>query len=88
MMAFSFDSLRQDKRAAIAGDRVNATRAEKLTASARNRANSVNRRPIIPCMKAIGMNTAASQSVMAIAAIPISFRPFSAASFGSSPICR
>ena len=44
--------------------------------------------PVMPDIKAIGKKVTASHRVMATAAIPISIRPFSAASSGASPIFR
>jgi hypothetical protein len=48
-------------------------------------ANSRNRRPRIPLMKRIGMNTAASDVVIVRIVKPISFDPFNDASSGFSP---
>ena len=48
-------------------------------------ANSRNSRPRMPLMKRIGMNTAASETVIETIVKPISFEPFSAASSGASP---
>ena len=76
------------KREASIGVRVNETKSENRPAKTMVRPNWRKYCPVMPCMKAIGMKTAASQSVMAMAAMPISVRPFSAASSGASPICR
>ncbi len=53
-------------------------------------ANSRNKRPRMPAMKRIGMNTAASDRVMETIVKPISREPLSAASYGFSPfsMCR
>ncbi len=53
-------------------------------------ANSRNNRPRMPLMNRIGMNTAASDTVIDRIVKPISFDPFSAASNGCSPcsMCR
>ena len=53
-------------------------------------ANSRNKRPRIPAMNRIGMNTAASEVVIVRIVKPISFEPLSAASSGASPasMCR
>ena len=72
----------------MAGDRVRAISAENPTARARNRANSVNSRPIIPCMKAIGRNTMTSTTVVASTAKPTSRVPCQAASKGERPSAR
>jgi hypothetical protein len=48
-------------------------------------ANSRKRRPRMPLMNRIGMNTAASDAVIVRIVKPISFDPFSAASSGRSP---
>ncbi len=53
-------------------------------------ANSRNSRPRMPPMNRIGMNTAASETVIETIVNPISFDPISAASYGGTPfsICR
>ena len=53
-------------------------------------ANSRNRRPRMPAMNRIGMNTAASDRVMDTIVKPISLDPVSAATYGFSPfsMCR
>src|SRR5579871_452385 len=48
-------------------------------------ANSRNRRPRMPPMNRIGMNTAASDKVMETIVKLISFDPFKAATYGFSP---
>ena len=76
------------KREASIGVRVKETKSEKAPAKTIVRPNWRKYWPVMPCMKAIGMKTAASQSVMAMAAMPISVRPFSAAVAGVSPSFR
>ena len=49
-------------------------------------ANSRNSRPRMPLMNRIGMNTAASDTVIVTIVKPISFEPLSAASSGASPV--
>lgn len=50
--------------------------------------NCLKNWPVALCIKAIGKNTTTSQSVIAIAAIPISLRPSSAATSALLPIAR
>ena len=76
------------KRAASMGVRVKETNREKAPAKTMVRPNCRKYCPVIPSIKAMGTKTAASQRVMATAAIPISMRPFSAAAKESSPIRR
>ena len=52
------------------GDRVSATKLENPTAAAMVRANSVNRRPILPPKNISGTNTAISTRVVAMMAKP------------------
>ncbi len=54
---------------------VSATKPETATAAATVSANSVNRRPVRPCRKASGANTATSVSDIAITANAISREP-------------
>jgi flagellar basal body rod protein FlgG len=56
----------------IMGDSVSATKPETTTAPASASANSANRRPVRPGVKASGAYTAARVSVMATTAKPIS----------------
>ena len=74
----------------IMGESVSATKPETTTAPARASANSANRRPVRPGVKASGAYTAASVSVMATTAKPISRAPLMAASKGFIPssMCR
>jgi hypothetical protein len=69
----------------IMGVSVSATKPETMTAPASVSANSVNRRPVRPGVKASGANTAASVSVMAMTAKPISRLPLMAAWKGDMP---
>ena len=72
-------------RAHIAGDSVRATNPEMMTAPASVSANSMNRRSVRPVAKPKGAKTAASVSVMATTAKPISRTPLKAARSGGSP---
>ena len=67
------------------GVSVSATQLEMTTATARVMPNSLNSRPVVPCRKASGENTATSATVVAITANAISLVPFRAASSGVSP---
>jgi hypothetical protein len=69
-------------RADIIGVMVIATMPEMTTAPASVTANSRNRAPVKPPVKASGANTAASVSVMAMMADEISRIPFNAACIG------
>ena len=69
----------------IIGVRVSATNPDTTTAPASASANSRNSRPVRPGAKAIGAYTAASVSVMAMTAKPISLVPSMAARTGSMP---
>ena len=70
------------------GVNVKETNSENAPANTIVRPNCLKNCPVIPSINAIGKKTAISQSVIAIAAIPISIRPFSAASLGDSPSLR
>ncbi|MDT4852306.1 hypothetical protein FQZ97_865310 [compost metagenome] len=74
----------------IMGESVSATKPETTTAPASASANSANRRPVRPGVKASGAYTAASVSVIATMAKPISRAPWMAASKGFMPssMCR
>ena len=61
---------------------------EITIAAAMVTANSRNRRPTIPLMSRIGMNTATSERLIDITVKPISFAPSSAASSGPFPCSR
>ncbi len=67
------------------GERVRAMIPEMKTAPARVRANSLNKEPVIPPIKAIGAYTAAKVSVIEITGIAISRQPIIAARKGVSP---
>ena len=69
----------------IMGESVSATKPDTTTAPARASANSTNRRPVRPGVKASGAYTATRVSVMAMMAKPISRAPLMAAENGSSP---
>ncbi len=69
----------------IIGDRVRAIIPEMKTAPARVRANSLNKEPVIPPIKAIGAYTAARVKVIEITGIAISRQPIIAARNGVSP---
>jgi hypothetical protein len=66
------------------GVNVSATKPEMTTAPAMATPNSLNSRPVVPCRKASGVNTATSAIVVAITAKPISFVPLMAACCGVS----
>ena len=78
------------KRLQSIGVSVTDTRPDTRIAAVIVTANSRNRRPRMPLMKRIGMNTAASDTVIDTIVKPISLEPFSAASSGASPssMCR
>ena len=61
----------------IASDRMIATESVM--------ANSRNKRPTMPAISRIGMNTAISEMLMEITVKPISSAPFSAACMGGIP---
>ena len=61
---------------------------EKREAKTIVRPNCLKNCPVMLDMKAIGRKTTTSQSVIAMAAMPISIRPVTAASFASSPLAR
>ena len=69
---------------------VSATKPDTSTAPASASANSTNRRPVRPGVKASGAYTATSVSVIVITAKPISRAPRIAAENGSCPssMCR
>ena len=67
------------------GVRVSATKDDTTTAPAIAIPNSLNSRPVVPCRKASGENTATSAIVVAITAKTISRVPSIAACFGSCP---
>ena len=66
------------------------TMPEMMTAVVMVTANSRNRRPRIPAMQRIGMNTAASDVVIVMMVNPISPEPTRAAAYGVMPasMCR
>ena len=67
------------------GVRLTETKPEIRMATQMVTANSRNKRPRMPPMKRIGMNTAASDSVIETMVNQISLDPASAASSGASP---
>ncbi|MNL56927.1 hypothetical protein D3C87_1804510 [compost metagenome] len=67
------------------GVRVKEMTPESRMAPVSVRANSLNRRPTMPLMNRMGMNTATSETVMARMVKPISFEPLRAAARGCSP---
>ena len=69
----------------IMGESVSATKPDTTTAPANASANSTNSRPVRPGVKASGAYTAASVSVMATMAKPISRAPWMAAANGCMP---
>ena len=77
-------------RAAIAGVRVSATKAEMTTAPEMAIANSMNNRPVVLFWNASGVNTATSEMVMAMTAKLISSIARKAAFIGGTPCstCR
>ena len=72
------------------GVSVSATTPDTTTAPAKASANSTNKRPVRPGVKASGAYTATSVAVMVTTAKPISRAPKIAAENGSMPssICR
>ena len=62
-----------------------ATTPEMSTAPAKASANSANKRPVRPGVKAKGANTATKVSVIATTAKPISREPLMAAANGVMP---
>ena len=62
--------------------------SDTSTATATVRPNWKKKRPMIPLMNAIGMNTATMAKVVAMTASPISWVPSSAAVRWSLPIAR
>ncbi len=70
---------------AIIGVSVSATKAEIATAAASATDNSRNRRPVLPCRKPTGRNTATSTAVVAITANATCPVPRFAATNGGSP---
>ena len=69
----------------IIGVSVRATTPEKKMAAASWMANSRNRRPVLPVMKARGTKTAISVAVVAMTAKPISRAPSNEARRGGCP---
>ena len=67
------------------GVMVNDTAAEMAMASVSVVANSWNRRPMMPPMNRIGMNTATSEILIDITVKPICLAPISAACIGVCP---
>ena len=61
------------------GERVKATTPDTKTEPAKAKANSVNKRPVRPGVKANGAYTATKVRVMATIAKPTSLEPFKAA---------
>ena len=70
------------------GVSVKEMKREKREAKTIVRPNCLKNCPVMLDMKAIGRKTTTSQSVIAMAAMPISIRPVTAASFASSPLAR
>ena len=66
-------------RAASIGVSVNETISETAIANAEVKPNEDMKRPTMPAMKPTGKNTASSDSVVAVTAMPISFVPSIAA---------
>ncbi len=67
------------------GTTVSATKVEMLTATARQMANSRNRRPVSPVIRESGTSTATTAAVVAITGKPTSLEPLKAARRGGSP---
>ena len=67
---------------------VRETAKDMAIATDRVTANSRNKRPTIPPIMRIGMNTAISDTLMESTVKPISFAPRSAASIGRTPSSR
>ena len=76
-----------NNREASMGVKVKETNMEKRVAKTIVRPNCRKNCPVMPVIKAIGKKTTTSHNVMAIAAMPISVRPSSAAMRASFPIC-
>ena len=70
----------------MSGESVSETKPEIRTAAMITTANSCSRRPRMPPMKRIGMNTAASESVIETMVNEISREPSSVACSGVLPI--
>jgi len=73
------------KREHSIGASVSETSAETAIDAVTVRANSRNRRPMIPPMSSSGMNTAISETLMDSTVKPISRDPLMAASNGGVP---
>ena len=69
------------------GSSVNEISRETATEQVTVSANGRNHSPVMPGMKATGMNTAMIENVVAATAMPISAVPLSAAVRRSAPIC-
>ncbi len=67
------------------GVKVKEIKRENSDAKTIVRPNCLKNCPVILVMKAMGRNTTTSHSVIAMAAMPISIRPATAASFAASP---
>ena len=74
----------------IMGDKVRATKPDTITEPAKTKANSANKRPVRPGVKARGANTAAKVKVMDTTAKAISLEPTMAPWKGVMPssMCR
>src|ERR1700722_18191070 len=77
--------LGRSSTAARAGLKLSALNAEMITEIAMVTANCWYNRPVMPGMKAVGMNTAESTRAMPMTGPEISCMAFSAASFGAMP---
>ena len=78
----------RSSRAHIMGVVVSETTSETSTATESTTANSRKRRPIIPPIRRIGMNTATSEMLIESTVKPISRAPWIAASRGDMPASR
>ena len=67
------------------GESDKATTPDTMTEPAKAKANSANKRPVRPGVKAKGANTATKVRVMATTAKPISRTPLMEAANGSMP---
>ena len=67
---------------------VSETASDTRIATESTTANSRNRRPMIPPISRMGMNTATSEMLMESTVEPISAAPFIAAASASMPISR
>ena len=76
------------KRAHIIGVAVSETSSETPMAIESVTANSRNRRPTMPLIRRMGMNTATSEVLIDRTVKPISLDPLSAASMGCIPCSR